>query len=220
MPLKTYIVLCLLLGLTMPALAQIDDKPQEGFRIMVADTNYLEDVSVIFKLSPITGLTNKNVKMRINYDQISDPFKKKSGVNITQKSNLKQKQWDIKQRFNEDYKDVSKFSKDYYLGDIKTTSKTVVIKCRDHEYVDGDRIKLMVNNAVIHPNLTLTGDYYTIDIDLVEGFNTINFIALNEGLSRPNTAEVRVFDEDGNQLAANRWLITTGYKASLVVLRE
>ena len=78
----------------------------------------------------------------------------------------------------------------------------------------------MVNNAVIHPNLTLRGDFYTIDIDLKEGFNTIEFVALNEGSSRPNTAQLRVYDEHGKLLASNRWLITTGYKASLTVQKQ
>jgi len=91
---------------------------------------------------------------------------------------------------------------------------------RDHEYVDGDRVKLMLNNVVIHPNITLRGDFFVIDIDLQEGFNTINFIALNEGLSSPNTAQLKVFDADGNQIASNKWLITTGYKASLIILKE
>lgn len=78
----------------------------------------------------------------------------------------------------------------------------------------------MVNDVVIHPNLVLYGDFYSIDIDLKDGFNTINFIALNEGESSPNTAQVQVLDPDGNILASNRWLIRTGYKASLVIIKE
>ena len=139
---------------------------------------------------------------------------------MTKKSTLVDKEWIIKQRFNEDRSDLGQFAKDYYLGDLKTRFKTVIIRCRDHEYVDGDRIKLMVNDAVIHPNLTLYGDFYSIDIDLKDGFNTINFIALNEGESSPNTAQVQVLDPDGNILTSNRWLIRTGYKASLVIIKE
>ncbi len=61
---------------------------------------------------------------------------------------------------------------------------------------------------------------HSIDIDLKEGFNTINFIALNEGLSSPNTAQLKVFDADGNQIASNKWLIRTGFKASLIIVKE
>ena len=78
----------------------------------------------------------------------------------------------------------------------------------------------MVNNAVVHPNLTLSGQFYVVDVDLKQGYNTINFVALNEGSSRPNTAQLRVYDEHGKQLASKRWLLTTGYKAILTILKE
>ena len=78
----------------------------------------------------------------------------------------------------------------------------------------------MVNKAIIHPNLTLKGEFYTVDVDLKDGINTIEFIALNEGSSRPNTAQIRVFDENGTVLATNKWLITTGFRAVLTVVRN
>ncbi len=199
--------------------AQVTDT-QKSISIKAIDSNTFDFKNTAIKLPPIKGLTNKNIKARLNMLTLSDINKKPKGVDITEKSSLLQPTWDIKQKFSEDRKDVAKFAKDYYLGDLITTSKTVIIKCRDHEYVDGDRIKLMLNNVVIHPNITLYGDFYTIDIDLKEGLNTINFIALNEGLSSPNTAQLQVFDADGNLIASNRWLIRTGYKASLIIVKE
>jgi hypothetical protein len=216
---RNYLLYVFMCFCAFAAQAQLDSAPQ-GFSLKAGDSVYTADLSFSLKLSPIQGFTRKNITYKINYIPIEDSFKKTSGVNIVAKSTLKKPTWNVKQPFIEDQQDVSKFGKDYFLGDVKTTSKTVVIKCRDHEYVDGDRIRLMVNDAVIHPNLTLSGEFYSIDIDLKEGFNTINFIALNEGLSRPNTAQLRVYDENGILLAANKWLITTGYKASMVILRE
>lgn len=203
----------------MSLYAQVNDS-QKSLYIKAIDSTARIDNRLPKTLSPIKGLTNKNVKLSLNYKSLTDITKKTSGVDITAKSELEQPSWKIKQKFGEDYKDVSKFANDYYLGDLKTTSKIVIIKCRDHEYVDGDRIKLMLNNVVIHPNITLKGNYFTIDIELKEGFNTINFIALNEGLSSPNTAELKVYDANDNLLASNRWLITTGYKASLIIVKE
>jgi len=200
-------------------IAQVTDS-QIGISIKAIDSTSFDLKELSIKLPPVKGLTNKNIKPHLNIMTLPDINSKPKGVDITAKSNLVQPSWDIKQKFTEDRKDVAKFAKDYYLGDLKTTSKTVVIKCRDHEYVDGDRIKLMLNDVVIHPNITLYGDYYTIDIDLKEGFNTINFVALNEGLSSPNTAQLKVFDADGNLLASNRWLIRTGFKASLIIVKE
>ncbi|MCB0463130.1 MAG: hypothetical protein R2816_10215 [Flavobacteriaceae bacterium] len=200
--------------------AQIDMR-NNGFRIEAIDSVKIElPLDARLKIAPISGLTNKNIRPTINFTELSDPFKKKSGVNMVQKSDLVQPTWKIKQKFGEDQKDLAQFSKDYNLGELSTKSKVIVIKCRDHEYVDGDRIKLMLNNAVIHPNIVLKGDFFVIDVDLVEGYNTINFVALNEGTSSPNTAQLQVFDQDGNLLASNKWLIRTGFKASLTIYKE
>ena len=84
---------------------------------------------------------------------------------------------------------------------IETNSEYIIIKCRDHEYVDGDRIRLMINGAVIHPNISLSSMFYVVDVDLDDGYNNIDFIALNEGESSPNTAQLIVQDEFGKELS-------------------
>ena len=170
------------------------------------------------KVPLVRGLTNKLVIPFFNYN-LNNALKKPD-LDITNKTDLVTPTWDIKQTFKEGTSTSTKFRKDYYLGELETDSKYIIIKCRDHEYVDGDRIKLLLNNIVIHPNITLTGSYYTIDIDLIEGYNNIEFVALNEGESSPNTAQLSVFDENGVNLSNNKWLITTGYKARLVVFKK
>ena len=170
------------------------------------------------KVPLVRGLTNKLVIPFFNYN-LNNALKKPD-LDIAKKTDLVTPTWDIKQTFKEGNSTSTKFRKDYYLGELETDSKYVIIKCRDHEYVDGDRIKLLLNNIVIHPNITLTGSYYTIDIDLIEGYNNIEFVALNEGESSPNTAQLSVFDENGVNLSNNKWLITTGYKARLVVFKK
>jgi hypothetical protein len=170
------------------------------------------------KVPLVRGLTNKLVVPFFNYN-LNNALKKPD-FDITKRTDLVTPTWDIKQTFKEGNSTSTKFRKDYYLGELETDSKYIIIKCRDHEYVDGDRIKLLLNNIVIHPNINLTGSYYTIDIDLDEGYNNIEFVALNEGESSPNTAQLSVFDENGVNLSNNKWLITTGYKARLVVFKK
>ena len=199
--------------------AQIDVS-KGGLKIKAIDSMAEAPRDAQLKLSPVEGLTSKNIRPTINFTALTDPFKKKSGVNMVQKSDLVQPTWNIKQKFGEDQKDLTQFSKDYNLGKLSTKSKIIVIKVRDHEYVDGDRIKLMINNVVIHPNIVLKGDFFVIDVDLIEGYNSISFVALNEGTSSPNTAQLKVYDQDGNLLASNKWLIRTGYKASLTIYKE
>lgn len=213
-----FLLICFFSSITI-AFAQLD-RTREGFSIKPSDSTLNGELKLSFKIDPQVGLSNKNVKHKLNYRPIKDSFKKTTGVDMTAKSTLVQKKWEIKQKFSEDSKNRSKYMRDYYLGDLTTTSGTIVIKCRDHEYVDGDRVKIMVGNAVIHPNLTLKGDFYVVDVDLKDGFNTISFTALNEGSSSPNTAQLKIYDEDGKLLTSKNWNITTGYKANLVILKE
>ena len=119
-------------------------------------------------------------------------------------------------------KDVSdtKLKTKLELGKLETNTKKIRIECRDHSYVDGDRIKLYVNEKVIRRSITLQAGYYSVNIDLIEGFNRIDIEALNQGSSGPNTAEFKVFDENGNLLASKDWNILTGYVATLIVLKN
>ena len=54
---------------------------------------------------------------------------------------------------------------DQYLGDVKTNAIFVGIVCRDHEYVDGDRVRIFLNGQVVEPNILLTGGYKGININ-------------------------------------------------------
>lgn len=109
---------------------------------------------------------------------------------------------------------------DQYLGDVKTTAQFVGIVCRDHEYVDGDRIKIYLNGEVVDFNLLLSGSYKGVNVDLVQGFNHIEFEALNQGSHGPNTAQVMVTDDKGEVIHNNRWNLSTGSKASLILVKE
>lgn len=177
-----------------------------------------DNSSNLLKLSPVKGLTNKNIKISMGIPLIDGFAKKEQGIEI--KKDVVDPTWEVKQKFSENQKNVSKYSRDYYLGDIKTSSKFIRIVCRDHEYEDGDRIKLLLNSSVIHPNISLRNSGYTIDIKLKDGLNTIEFFDLNEGTASPNTAELKVFDENSVIIGSGQWLLTTGYKARLIVLHQ
>ena len=192
----------------------------KSLKIKSLDTNNVNMQT--FNLNRITpkGLTNKESKNFFDYNLDFDINLNKQEVDITGKTDLVTPTWKICQTFNEGSVNKSKFSKDFYLGDLETDSDYIIIKCRDHEYVDGDKIRLMLNGSVIHPNITLSSVFYVVDVDLDDGYNNIDFIALNEGESSPNTAQLIVLDEYGKQLSNKKWLITTGYKAKLVVFKK
>lgn len=109
---------------------------------------------------------------------------------------------------------------DQNLGEVKSNSKFIGIVCRDHEYVDGDRVKIYVNGRVADPNILLTGSFKGINADLEKGFNNIVFEALNEGSSSPNTAQIEVYDDQSQLIYSSKWLLSAGSRASLVITKE
>lgn len=112
------------------------------------------------------------------------------------------------------------YGKDMYLGDVSTNSKSVAILYRDHEYVDGDRIRVFVNGDMVIANVMLEADFKGFDLPLEDGFNKIEFEALNQGTSGPNTAQMQIRDELGNVLATYEWNLLTGNKATAIVVKR
>lgn len=107
-----------------------------------------------------------------------------------------------------------------FFGDFKNNGKFVNIKFRDFGLEDGDKIKISVNDKVIYSSITLTNSFSILDLQLKPGFNKIDFEALNQGFSGPNTAEFHVFDDKGKLIAANQWNLATGFKATVIIVKE
>ena len=117
-------------------------------------------------------------------------------------------------------KNPGNFKVDQYLGDFKSNAKSVRVVFRDHQHPDGDRVQVRLNDEIFYPNILLQESYKKLDVDLKTGFNKIDFVALNQGESGPNTAEVRVYDDQGNLMMANRWNLATGTKATFIVVKD
>jgi hypothetical protein len=117
-------------------------------------------------------------------------------------------------------KNPNQFKVDQYLGDFRNNGKFVQIAVRDHESPDGDLIRIMLNDKEVVSRVLLQERFKSISVDLVPGFNKIDFVALNQGESGPNTAEVRVFDDQGKLVGANRWNLATGVKATYIIVKE
>lgn len=109
---------------------------------------------------------------------------------------------------------------DQYFGDFKSNAKFVNVVYRDHGAVDGDIIQVRVNDDVIKARVFLNGSFQGVKIDLRPGLNKIDFVALNQGESGPNTAEFRVVDDQENLISGNRWNLATGVKASIIIVKE
>lgn len=112
------------------------------------------------------------------------------------------------------------YRRNQYLGSFKANTFTSSIRFRDAAFVDGDKIKIYLNDKVIEPEVALDGTFKEFKINLVPGINKIDFEALNEGSASPNTAQFEVYDEKGTAITNQPWNVGTGYKATLVLIKE
>jgi hypothetical protein len=109
---------------------------------------------------------------------------------------------------------------DQFLGNFTMVGENANIICRDFEYPDGDRVRVFVNDEVFVPDLLLTSGYKSFKVPLVKGINKIDFYALNQGESGPNTAEFQVYDDNGVLVSSKQWNLLTGVKATIIVVKE
>ena len=126
----------------------------------------------------------------------------------------------VKKLNKEKEKNPNNYLGDAYLGDVATVSDAANIVCRDFEYVECDRVRIMVNDEIVVQNLTLDSSFRGINLKLGEGFNKIDFIALNQGDSGPNTAELRIYDDNKKLISSNQWNLATGAKATLIIVKK
>ncbi len=106
---------------------------------------------------------------------------------------------------------------DMVFREIRTNSLTARIRFRDHEDPDGDMIRIYCNGVIQKYSAQLHNDFQEIELTLVRGNNELEFEALNQGLSGPNTAEFEVVDQDGTLLATHKWNLNTGFRAKIVI---
>ena len=140
---------------------------------------------------------------------------------LTEKTKFKNPGEDLKNKLNNRDKAIQpEYRSNQFLGEFKTKAKYVKIVCRDHEYPDGDRVKLLLNDRTVIQQILLEASAKEYYIDITNGFNKLDFEALNQGTSGPNTAAFAVYDDSGNLITANEWNLTTGIKATIVVVRE
>jgi hypothetical protein len=109
---------------------------------------------------------------------------------------------------------------DQYLGDFKTKSSYLGLQCRDFGRVDGDYVRIIVNDVIVRNSMQLLGSFKGINIDLIDGLNRIDIIAINEGTASPNTGHFAVLDAQGKTITSQKWNLFSSGKATMIVLKE
>ncbi len=128
---------------------------------------------------------------------------------------------DRKNALNNKLKEATKGNQTtQYLGEFTVETNLVKVMCRDHQEPDGDVVSILLNGEVVVQSVYLESGYKTFFVKLVKGRNQIDFLALNQGTSGPNTAAFLVFDEYGKQVTSSEWNLNTGVKASLAIMNK
>jgi len=111
--------------------------------------------------------------------------------------------------------------KNISLGEFKTKSKYFIVKFRDFGAIDGDLVRVSSNDVVIRDQIFLDSNFKDVKIVLSNGFNKLDFEALNIGSLGGNTAEIQVYDDKGQLVTNDYWNnLAAGFKASIVVTKE
>ena len=191
----------------------------------------------VLNIAPVTnntGQVSSTSSSSIKYPSIFDKKDKLlESISLLKKKDEEQKSVMEKENFqnpSKEYTDkmnkkgdgqiLEKYKSDSFLGQFKTGTKIVSIACRDHEAPDGDVVRIWLNDKVVVNAILLDVDFKEIYLDLEEGINKIEIEALNQGESGPNTAQFVIYDQKKDIITTNKWNLTTGVKAKLVILKE
>jgi hypothetical protein len=216
---KIFLIFFYLIGVNLTILAQIENenntikfevieddfKTPEGLELPAIKLPSIIKPQNLFKATDFSGLGEKTSET----------------LDITHEDDfLDLKTDETPKYFTKDKAISEEFGHDQYLGELTTSSLNVTFMYRDHEYVDGDRVRIFVNGDIVKSSVYLTSGFKGFTFHLQSGFNKVEFQALNQGSSGPNTAELRIFDDAGVVLSANQWNLNTGRKAMVTIIKE
>jgi len=174
-----------------------------------------------YKLPPLETPSIIEPKNPLQLNDYSDLGLNTSELDITFQEDFLDLKTDAAPKyFTKDKKASKEFGKDQYLGEVRTGTSNVTIMYRDHEYVDGDRVRIYVNGDIVKTSVYLSGSFNGFTFPLQSGFNKVEFQALNQGTSGPNTAQLVIYDDDGTVLSSNQWNLLTGRKATVTIIKE
>lgn len=107
------------------------------------------------------------------------------------------------------------------LSDITVSSRTINITLTDNgSVIDGDTVTISLNNTTLAAKYVLTGfPGTTMSLSLLDGTNTLNITAVNEGSVSPNTAEI-TFTNVVSGEAVQQWRLNAGETGTVIIGAE
>lgn len=218
---KLRLLLTFFLIISLQVFSQQPDSEIKSIKIPAIESKDKDSVNLSIPIKPEIKSNLPNSTGTINYPLPNS--KPKEEFSMIDNSTLRDPGELFEERWNK--KAVEQGIKmesmsDQFLGDFKSNGSHVNIICRDHEFPDGDLVRVFVNDEIFIPSLLLTSGYKSFDVPLSIGFNKIVFLALNQGESGPNTAEFKVYDDNGVLVSSKKWNLLTGVRATIVVAKE
>ena len=204
--------------------AQVKDKQNKSIRIPAEVSKKEKDSALIkIKVAPLlkkesekTSGDSKDAEKNFVFKESNRPFSMTDHDGLKSSSEIFEKRWNKEAAKG----GIIRVMSDQFLGEHRVDTKFVNIVCRDHEYPDGDRVQILLNGQVVKANLVLTSNYRKVEVNLVDGKNIVDIIALNQGESGPNTAEFVVYDDKGQVISSKEWNLLTGVKATIIFQNE
>jgi len=226
--LRFYFSIALLILFTFSAQSQIDSR-NNSFSIPAVESP--KDSSNTVEANPIKPIApddNQGALDGLSLPKSASPNLPKKEFSMTDREEfgnpgelyqdrLKKHMDDIKEEM---FLGTVGSSVDQHFGEYRTKSKFIYVQYRDYGQQDGDLIRVSVNNEIIKLRTMLYNNFSGFIIDLKQGPNTIDFLALNEGYALPNTAHFRILDENKNVIASDMWALSTDVKATIVIIKE
>ena len=170
-----------------------------------------------------TPSSTKSLPYKSIFDKNDDYLKRYSILNqkkgeesvMVQKNEFKNPGDEVKDKLN---KETQKGSwEDVFFGKFKVNTSVLKIKTRDHMDPDGDKVRILLNEVTAFNVIYLDSEFKTSLIELREGDNNIDIVALNQGLAGPNTATFAIYDENDNLITTNDWNLNTGVAAKFII---
>ena len=197
------------------------------FQFSIAQLDRSKNSSKTVDLRPLSGKSFPSPNFGIPNRNKEGLSLEKEGFNMSKQPNFMDPSDLYEDKVNKRMKGpqrepkvLDEYKNDMDFGEYRTSAGKITIVCRDHMMFDGDRVQILLNGEILTENVLLESQFKSFIIELNEGFNKIEFVALNQGSAGPNTAELKVFDEFGNLMISNVWNLLTGVKASAMVIKE
>lgn len=106
---------------------------------------------------------------------------------------------------------------DVFLGEFIVYTTELNTKCRDYGAVDGDNVRIWLNDEIVVGSVILDSGFRNFTLNLKEGLNIIKIQALNIGEFFPNTGQFIFSDGNGKVVTNQNWGLNAGYNAIIKV---